>query len=267
MRIPESPVLEIGLSKIKSLAGPLPGSGLLCPLNLGFLGVPDGFWNRSNFAVVAGGGGGRGCSSPAGCRPHQASPGYPCSVTPRYVAIHHYPSRRRFIPNIPVSSSPRPPRSCHPKPPCPQLPATVTPALAPDATSADPRLPGAKRDLSPPRVLGPASPPGCRNGAPSPARPGAARDASAGLAAAATLRAPAEGRGLGGGGGGGSEGGGEGGGSGSGGPCRGQSQEARRRKRSERRTRSMRGAAGPAAVKPAAPRAQGVAVASRAHRG
>lgn len=139
LRIPESPVLEIGLSKIKNLAGPLPGSGLLCPLNLGFLGAPDGFWNRSNFAVVAGGGGGRGCSSPAGCRPQQASPGYPCSVVPRYVAVHHYHlSRRRFIPDIPVSSSPRPPRPCHPKLPCPQLPATVTPALAPDATSAGP---------------------------------------------------------------------------------------------------------------------------------
>lgn len=128
----------------------------------------------------------------------------------------------------------------------------------------DPTAPGAKRDLSPPRVLGPASPPGCRNGAPSPVRPGAARDASAGLAAAATLRAPAEGRGLGGGGEGGGEGGGSG--SGSGGPGGGQSQEARRRRRNGRRTRSMRGAAGLPAVKPAAPRAQGVAVASCAHR-
>lgn len=98
-----------------------------------------GFGTEATLQLLLGVGGGRGCSSPAGCRPHQASPGYPCSVIPRYVAVHHYHlSSRRFIPDIPVSSSPRPPRPCHPKPPCPQLPATVTPALAPDATSAGP---------------------------------------------------------------------------------------------------------------------------------
>ena len=65
-----------------------------------------GFGTEATLQLLLGVGGGRGCSSPAGCRPHQASPGYPCAVIPRYVAVHHYHlSSRRFIPDMPVSST------------------------------------------------------------------------------------------------------------------------------------------------------------------
>lgn len=99
----------------------------------GLPGVTGRLSDRGNFVVVSGGRGEGGCLSPACCHPHQASPGYLCSVSlPIITSFQTEGSSQTSLP-------PLPPGLPDPvTPPCPQLPATVTPALALDAAAAGP---------------------------------------------------------------------------------------------------------------------------------